>query len=96
MSEADVRQVLTRIDKLRAKAQAAIKMHTYWHSEEMLAVERPVVVKRRWRPDRIAHMEYVMSDDELNLFREWLMDRARALNAEANSLAASLKGVGHA
>lgn len=92
--EATVRDVITKIDALRKKADVAERMHTWWTIfDDHLAVEWPVTVRRRWRKDMRLHSEYVMNDDEIDAFRSFLVARASKARNEADNLAAAL-GIG--
>lgn len=92
MDEKTIRDRLAKIDRIRADAKVCTKMHTYWGGgprEELVEV-RPVTIIRRWFGDKTTHVTRVMSSDEIYVFRDWLMSRAGALNAEADRLSQEL------
>lgn len=90
-AETDLRDKLARIDALRRDAQIAEQMHSHWmgHNGELVTVTS-VIVRRRWRGEKTVHTEIVMTTDEREIFRDFLVQRKRRKTEEANALAATL------
>ena len=93
MSEQAIRLKLAEIDRLRAEAGTCERMHTHWMGSDNELVEiRPVIVRRRWRPDKQFHSERVMGANERELFRSWLSSRRTQLDAQVEVLTNELNG----
>lgn len=97
-SEAALRAKLAQIDELRSDAQNCAHMMTHWmgHDGELVTiVDQTVKVRRRWRSgEKTAHSEVIMTPVERDLFRDYLSDRARRKQDEANAITAILGGNG--
>lgn len=93
MKEEQIRKRLNEIDRLRADADTCREMSSRWMNMnfELVAVT-PVVVKRRFRDNKVVSEETTMDADEIRVFRDWLNERASRLSLEADKLANSLAG----
>lgn len=91
MSENEIRKTLAEVDALRARANLAERMHTHWamHDGELVEVHE-ITLRRRWRSPKQTHSEIVLTVEEREMLRDWLMTRASDLARRANELAETL------
>lgn len=92
ITEAEIRNRLKTIDQLRAKAEAANKMHTRWERDTKLQ-ELRLVVRRSWWPFQTNKdwIDYDMTPLEQELFSDYLADKAYKLNQQANKISQELQ-----
>lgn len=91
MSEKQFRVKLDELDELRKAVALRERMHTHWmgHDGELALIE-PVIVRRRWRPNKQTHSEIVMGREERDAFLEWLMFDASRKRVQIAALESEL------
>ena len=92
MSEEEIRKTLAEVDALRVRATVAERMHTHWmmHDGELVEVHE-ITLRQRWRSPKTTHSEIILTVEERDLIRDWLMTRASDLTQRANELAKTLE-----
>lgn len=93
MNEADIRDTIKQIDKLRSEVSLCRKMASGWnYYDSSLAIAEEIKVRRIFTGSKTIHSEVKLSREEASIFIEWLRARSGQLEKEADFLSKTLIG----
>ena len=91
MSEREVRERIARIDKLRKAAQQCLNLaNDYLSNGDALTIDHTWKITRRWRSGRAERASLDITGPAKDALRDWLREKSREWEAEADELAATL------